>query len=76
MQCDFLTLADMCDATIDVAAIRKAKGWTQQRLAEHCGVDRSTISLWEKKPPKKGPGLVLLRQLQASLQEAAPEAAE
>lgn len=55
---------------ISVAALRDRLGWTQNRLAEFCGVDRSTVSKWENEPPTKGPALILLRQL---ADHAAPE---
>ncbi|MER8786855.1 helix-turn-helix domain-containing protein [Mesorhizobium sp. M0983] len=55
------------DKAVDVVALRGALGWTQLQLAEHCGVDRSTVSTWETRPPTKGPALILLRQLQGSL---------
>lgn len=48
---------------INIIALRERLGWTQQQLAEHCGVDRSTVSKWEAEPPTKGPALILLRQL-------------
>ncbi|WP_376704718.1 helix-turn-helix transcriptional regulator [Mesorhizobium sp. ISC25] len=59
------------DTAVDVVALRGELGWTQQQLADHCGVDRSTVSTWETRPPTKGPALILLRQLQASLSDAA-----
>ncbi|MER8478404.1 helix-turn-helix transcriptional regulator [Mesorhizobium sp. M1163] len=59
------------ETVVDVVALRGELGWTQQQLAEHCGVDRSTVSTWETRPPTKGPALILLRQLQASLSDAA-----
>lgn len=62
----------MTDQTLDVAGLRARLGWTQQQLAEYCGVDRSTVSTWEARAPTKGPALVLLRQLDAS--SAAPAA--
>ncbi|WP_166163167.1 helix-turn-helix domain-containing protein [Chelativorans oligotrophicus] len=61
----------MLNEPIDVAELRERLGWTQQKLAEHCDVDRSTISNWEAKPPTKGPAFILLRQLACSIQEAA-----
>ncbi|TPJ98642.1 MULTISPECIES: helix-turn-helix transcriptional regulator [unclassified Mesorhizobium] len=76
-RCDFLTLSVMMDhpfdveTAVDVVALRGELGWTQQQLAEFCGVDRSTVSTWETRPPTKGPALILLRQLQASLSDAA-----
>lgn len=48
---------------IDVAALRERLGWSQQQLADHCDTDRSTVSKWETDPPRKGPALILLRQL-------------
>ena len=57
------------DLNLDVAAIRAALGWSQQQLAEACGVDRSTVSRWESEPPAKGPALILLRQLQERVAE-------
>ncbi|MER8503831.1 helix-turn-helix transcriptional regulator [Mesorhizobium sp. M1142] len=59
------------ETVVDVVALRGELGWTQQQLADHCGVDRSTVSTWETRPPTKGPALILLRQLQASLSDAA-----
>lgn len=61
----------MEDSPIDVIALRGRLGWTQQQLAEFCNVDRSAVSKWEAKPPTKGPALVLLRQLAASLESGA-----
>ncbi len=58
----------MTDEPINVVALRGELGWTQQQLAEHCGVDRSTVSTWEQKPPTKGPALILLRQLSARVE--------
>jgi transcriptional regulator with XRE-family HTH domain len=53
------------DHDLDVRKLREAFGWNQQQLGEACGVDRSTVSKWEKEPPAKGPALILLRQLAA-----------
>lgn len=58
----------MTDEPINVVALRGELGWTQQQLAGHCGVDRSTVSTWEQKPPTKGPALILLRQLSAQVE--------
>lgn len=55
------------ETAVDVVALRGELGWTQQQLADHCGVDRSTVSTWETRPPTKGPALILLRQLQGAL---------
>lgn len=48
---------------INVRDLRERLGWNQQQLAEHCGVDRTTVSKWERDPPSKGPAVILLRQL-------------
>jgi len=57
----------------DVTAIRDALGWSQQRLAEACGVDRSTISRWESEPPTKGPAFILLRQIHEQVAAGWPD---
>lgn len=31
----------------DILELRRAKGWTQEQLAEHLGIDRSTVSRLE-----------------------------
>ena len=51
-------------SVIDVKGLRDRLDWSQDQLAEHCGVDRSTVSKWERDPPSKGPALILLRQLE------------
>ncbi|AZN72762.1 XRE family transcriptional regulator [Georhizobium profundi] len=56
------TVFAMCDI-IDVRKLRGTLGWTQQQLADHCDVDRATVSKWEREPPSKGPALILLRGL-------------
>lgn len=53
----------MTDPQINVVQLREALGWTQQQLADACGVDRSTVSKWESEPPAKGPALIILRQM-------------
>ncbi|WP_274426777.1 helix-turn-helix transcriptional regulator [Chelativorans sp. YIM 93263] len=54
-----------------MTALRADLGWTQQQLADHCDVDRSTISNWEAKPPTRGPAYILLRRLADTLKEPA-----
>jgi transcriptional regulator with XRE-family HTH domain len=63
----------MTDQSIDVVALRGRLGWTQQQLADHCDVDRSTVSTWETRPPRKGPAYILLKQLAESLKAEAAE---
>lgn len=72
---EFLTLARMLDEPISVVSIRDALGWTQGQIADYCGVDRSTVSKWENEPPKKGPALILLKQLRARIVLSDGEAA-
>jgi DNA-binding transcriptional regulator YiaG len=59
---------------IDIRDLRDRLGWNQDQLGSYCGVDRSTVSRWEKEPPTKGPALILLRQLQARAAEGAAQA--
>lgn len=35
------------DAQIDITALRKVKGWTQDDMATHFGVNKSTVWRWE-----------------------------
>ena len=49
----------------DIAAARKAKGWTQAQLAEQMGVDQAVISRWES--GKVHPRDETIRQLKAIL---------
>lgn len=32
---------------IDIKELRKARGWTQQEMGQHMGVDHQTIWRWE-----------------------------
>lgn len=42
---------------IDLRKIRKARGWTQQEMGEHLGVNFTTVSRWEVSGlPKHGVG--------------------
>lgn len=59
---------------LDVKAIRAELGWTQAQLADHLGVDQSTVSMWETGRLKpRGPARKLLEGL---LPSNASEAAE
>lgn len=58
--------------TVDIRTLREALGWNQSQLGAYCGVDRSTVSKWEKEPPLKGPALILLKQLQARVSVPGP----
>lgn len=41
---------------IDIKALRKANGWTQQDLGDRIGVVNETIHRWETRGiPKRGP---------------------
>lgn len=58
---------------IDIRSLRHRLGWSQDRLAQHLGVDRSSVSRMEReKQPLRGPVAKLLEQLV----EADPATAE
>lgn len=47
-----------------IIAIRKARDWSQKDLADHLGVDQSTVSRWEAgQASVRGPALRLLMVL-------------
>ena len=49
---------------IDIKALRKRLGWSQFRLGEYLGVDRSTLSRLERgERPPSGPVQRLLERL-------------
>lgn len=33
---------------LDIKALRKSRGWTQEQMAQHFGVDKATVWRWEK----------------------------
>ncbi|MBY5763604.1 helix-turn-helix domain-containing protein [Rhizobium leguminosarum] len=39
----------------DIRSLREKLGWTQDRLAEYLGVDRSSVSRMENGQPPSGP---------------------
>ncbi|WP_283196581.1 DNA-binding transcriptional regulator [Rhizobium sp. BT04] len=49
--------------TLDIRSLRKRLNWTQDRLAEYLGVDRSSISRMENGQPVSGPVERLLSML-------------
>ena len=51
---------------IDVRALRERLGWTQSQMAEHLGLDRSSVSRLETGQHPKGPTEKLLRALAMS----------
>ena len=54
-----------------MAAARRARGWTQESLAERVGVSRQAVAKWERGAALPGPGnLLALRQC---LGDALPE---
>ena len=53
---------------IDVKALRETLGWTQERLAETLGVDRSIVSRMERGHEPRRPVKMLLRKLSADFQ--------
>ena len=57
-----------------LAAARRARGWTQESLAERVGVSRQAVAKWERGAALPGPGnLLALRQC---LGDALPEPPE
>ena len=54
------------DDQIDVKALRKRLDWSQAELAEHLGLDRSSVSRLENGQAPSGPTLRLLKQLNSS----------
>lgn len=53
----------MHDESIDISVLRKKAGWSQDRMAEFLGVDRSTVSRMENGAPVSGPVARLLKIL-------------
>ena len=43
-----LNLTDLSDISEQIKQLRKAKGWTQQQLAEYSALDRTTIGALER----------------------------
>lgn len=56
----------------DVRALRTARGWTQDQMADYLGVDRSTVSRLENGAEQSGP----VRRLLALLNQQLPAAGE
>lgn len=58
----------MADSTVNVAALRKAWGWSQQRLARILDVSVRTIGNWERGVVKPHPvNVKQLRNLERRL---------
>jgi transcriptional regulator with XRE-family HTH domain len=51
------------DAPIDIRELRRALNWSQDDLARHLGVDRSTVSRMESGKEPSGPVKRILAQL-------------
>jgi transcriptional regulator with XRE-family HTH domain len=54
---------DAMNDVIDVKSLRESLGWTQERLAEELGLDRSTVSRLEAGQEPHGSTGILLRRL-------------
>ncbi|WP_368046090.1 helix-turn-helix domain-containing protein [Rhizobium sp. CBN3] len=52
--CALCTLRSMED-TLDIRSLREKLGWTQDRLADYLGVDRSSVSRMENGQSPSGP---------------------
>lgn len=64
------------DAAELIIDAREKRGWSQQMLGDHVGVDQATISRWERRKSKpRGPALRILAALK-DLSEDATEDAE
>ena len=50
----------------DIKALREARGWSQDQMAEYLGLDRSSVSRMENGQEPKGPTVKLLEQLKSS----------
>lgn len=60
-----------------LAAARRARGWTQESLAEQLGVSRQAVTKWERGAALPGPGnLLALRQCLGDALPAPPAPAE
>jgi transcriptional regulator with XRE-family HTH domain len=55
----------MMNASPDIRALRKRRGWTQEQLAEYLGLDRSSVSRIENGGEISGPVGRLLTILEA-----------
>ncbi|MFC3072388.1 helix-turn-helix domain-containing protein [Shinella pollutisoli] len=53
-------------SAIDIKSLRECRGWSQQELAEHLGVDQATVSRLERGAEPSGPVAKLLRLISAS----------
>ncbi len=59
-----------------LAAVRRAQGWTQESLAERVGVSRQAVAKWERGAALPGPGnLLALRQCLGDALSEPPEPA-
>ena len=60
-----------------LAAARRARGWTQESLAERVGVSRQAVAKWERGAALPGPGnLLALRQCLGDALPEPPDPAE
>ena len=59
----------------DIKALRDRLGWTQEKLAEFLGLDRSSVSRLENGQEPTGPTKKLIAQLAIDAPAPAPEAA-
>lgn len=60
---------------IGIKKLRESRGWTQDDMAKHFGVDKATIWRWENKGiPERGPSRKAIER-EFSLTPSSPEAA-
>lgn len=48
---------------VDIKALREARGWTQQEMADAIGVNLSTIWRWENVRPPRGAARKLIEAM-------------
>jgi transcriptional regulator with XRE-family HTH domain len=58
----------------NIKAARKARRWSQKRLAEACGVEQSSVSRWERGAavPSEGHKIVIARSLEVEARRLFP----
>ena len=62
------------DADLDIKTIREGLKWTQEQMADHLGLDRSSVSRMENGQPPKGSTKRLLQGLREQLARSSADA--
>lgn len=63
---------------LDIKALRTARGWTQDQMADHFGVDKATVWRWENEgvPTRGASRKALEREFDALPRDAPPPSTE